>query len=186
LGLCKGKLRVVIRAVCGIGREARAGMAQLGDRSRRNGATARLRIMMMGVVLLALAGCAAVYRNHGYVPSDVELELIEVGLDTRDTVAATIGRPSAAGLLNDVGWYYVQSRWKHYGALPPKEEDRQILAITFTEEGTVENIERFGLEQGRVVALSRRVTDTNIKGLSVLQQLFGSIGRLRADQLIGE
>lgn len=159
-------------------------MAQLVDKSRLNGAAARLRIMMFGMVLLVVAGCSAVYRNHGYVPSDEELALVEVGTDTRDTVAATIGRPSAAGLLNDVGWYYVQSRWKHYGALPPREEDRQIVAITFTEDGVVENVERFGLEQGRVVALSRRVTDSNIKGMSVLRQLFGSLGRLRADQLL--
>lgn len=159
-------------------------MAQLVDKSRLNGAAARLRIMMFGMVLLVVAGCSAVYRNHGYVPTDDELALIEVGSDTRDTVAATIGRPSAAGLLNDVGWYYVQSRWKHYGALPPREEDRQIVAITFTEEGVVENVERFGLEQGRVVALSRRVTDSNIKGMTVLRQLFGSLGRLRADQFL--
>ena len=161
-------------------------MAQLVDKSRLNGAAARLRIMLLGLILVTVAGCAAVYRNHGYVPSDDELALIEVGTDTRDTVAATIGRPSAAGLLNDVGWYYVQSRFKHYGALPPKEEDRQIVAITFTEAGVVENVERFGLEQGRVIALSRRVTDSNIKGISVLQQLFGNIGRLRADQLLAK
>ena len=161
-------------------------MAQLVDLSRLNGAAARLRLMGFGLILVLVASCSSVYRNHGYVPTDDELALLEVGTDNRDTVAATIGRPSAAGLLNDVGWYYVQSRWKHYGAMAPKEEDRQIVAITFTEDGTVENIERFGLEQGRVVALSRRVTDSNIKGLSVLQQLFGSIGRLRADQLIGD
>ncbi len=161
-------------------------MAQLVDKSRLNGAAARLRIMLLGLILVTVAGCAAVYRNHGYVPSDDELALVVVGTDTRDTVAATIGRPSAAGLLNDVGWYYVQSRWKHYGALPPKEEDRQIVAITFSEAGIVENVERFGLEQGRVIALSRRVTDSNIKGISVLQQLFGNIGRLRADQLLAK
>jgi outer membrane protein assembly factor BamE (lipoprotein component of BamABCDE complex) len=161
-----------------------AGMAQLVDISRLNGAAARLRITMFGLVLLLAAGCSAVYRNHGYVPADTELALIEVGVDTRDTVAATVGRPSTSGLLNDVGWYYVQSRWKHAGALPPREEERQIVAITFTEAGMVENVERFGLEQGRVVALSRRVTDSNIKGMSILRQLFGSLGRLRADQLL--
>ena len=136
--------------------------------------------------MVSIAACTPIYRNHGYVPSDEELALLEVGKDSRDTVAAAIGRPSAAGLLNDVGWYYVQSRWKHYGALPPKEEDRQIVAITFSEAGVVENVERFGLEQGRVIALSRRVTDSNIKGISVLQQLFGNIGRLRADQLLAK
>ena len=59
-----------------------------------------------------------------------------------------------------------------------------MVAISFSEAGNVTNIERFGLERGRVVALSRRVTESNIKGIGFLRQLFGSIGRLRADQLV--
>lgn len=142
--------------------------------------------MLACVVAAAVlvTACAPTYRNHGYVPSDDDLARIEVGVDTRETVAVDVGRPSAAGLLNDVGWYYVQSRWKHSGAFAPKEQDRQVVAITFTEAGVVENVERFGLAEGRVVALSRRVTESNIKGLGFLSQLLGNIGQLRADQLI--
>ncbi len=143
-----------------------------------------LALMVAGVVFLA--SCAAVYQNHGYVPTDEELALIEVGRDNRETVEATLGRPSGQGLLNDVGWFYVQSRWRHFGAMQPKEIDRQVVSITFTEDGVVENIERFGLEKGQVVAISRRVTDSNIKGMSFLKQLLGNIGRLRADQFIDE
>ncbi len=141
-------------------------------------------LALAGLLAVAIAGCSPVYRNHGYIPSDEELSLIEVGKDTRDTVAATLGRPSSQGLLNDVGWFYVQSRWKHYGALAPQEIDRQVVAITFTEDGVVENIERFGLENGNVVVLSRRVTESSIRGVSFLKQIFGNIGRLRADQFI--
>ena len=118
------------------------------------------------------------------MPSDEELALIEVGRDTRETVSATLGRPSSEGLLNDVGWFYVQSRWKHFGAMAPKEIDRQVVSITFSEAGKVENIERFGLEKGEAVVLSRRVTDSNIKGIGFLKQLLGNIGRLRADQFV--
>lgn len=143
-----------------------------------------LALMVAGVVFLA--SCAAVYQNHGYVPTDEELALIEVGRDNRETVEATLGRPSSQGLLNDVGWFYVQSRWKHFGAMQPKEIDRQVVSITFTEDGVVENIERFGLEKGQVVAISRRVTDSNIKGMGFLKQLLGNIGRLRADQFIDQ
>ena len=50
-------------------------MAQLVGKSRLNGAAARLRIMLLGLILVTVAGCAAVYRNHGYVPSDDELAL---------------------------------------------------------------------------------------------------------------
>lgn len=136
-----------------------------------------------GILSLSLMACAPIYRNHGYIPEQVELDAIKIGA-SREEVAAAIGRPSASGLLNDVGWFYVQSRWEHIGGRSPKEIDRQVVAISFSEAGNVTNIERFGLERGRVVALSRRVTESNIKGIGFLRQLFGSIGRLRADQLV--
>jgi len=133
------------------------------------------RIAVTVTLSLAVA-CTPVYRMHGYVPSDEELSLIEVGRDTRDTVAVAVGRPSAAGLLNDLGWYYVQSRYRTGGVRDPVEEERQVVAITFTAEGVVENVERFGLEQGRIVPISRRVTKSNVKGAGLLRQLFGNIG----------
>ncbi len=139
------------------------------------------------VLLLALvAGCSATYRNHGYMPPPEDVDLIEVGKDTRETVAASVGKPGTSGLLAGSGYYYVRSRFKHYLYNAPQEIDREVLAITFTDNGVVENIERFGLEDGRVVVLERRVTDSNIKGIGFLRQLFGSIGRIDvAEQIRG-
>jgi len=152
----------------------------------RGAARMRFGLMMLAVVLglTALVSCSPVYQNHGYIPSDEELALIEVGKDTRDTVAATLGRPSSEGLLNDVGWFYVQSRWKHFGAMPPNEIDRQVVSVTFDEGGVVQNVERFGLEKGNVVALSRRVTDSNVKGIGFIRQLMGNIGRISTANLV--
>lgn len=138
------------------------------------------------VLVAAIAACSPVYRNHGYVPTEDELALIEVGTDTRESVGQKIGRPSTSGLLNDVGWFYVQSRYKHFGPRAPQEIDRQVLAVTFNEAGTVENIARYGLEDGRVVQISRRVTESNVKGLSVIQQILGTFGRLDAGGLLAE
>jgi hypothetical protein len=44
-------------------------------------------------------------------------------------------------------------------------------------------VERFGLERGNVVAFSRRVTESNVQGISFLRQLFGSLGRFNAADL---
>lgn len=141
----------------------------------------------LGVLVLALglAACSPVFRNHGYVPAEDELALVEVGKDTRETVGQKIGRPSTSGLLNDDGWFYVQSRYQHVGPRQPKEIERQVLAITFNDAGVVENIARYGLEDGKVVQISRRVTETNIKGITLIQQLLGSFGRLRAEDVAG-
>jgi outer membrane protein assembly factor BamE (lipoprotein component of BamABCDE complex) len=158
-------------------------MAGITETARRRGLA--LRMALLGLAL-CLAACGAVYRNHGYVPVEEDLALVEVGVDTRETVAQKVGRPSAQGLLNDVGWFYVQSRFRHYGPREPQEIDRQVVAITFTEGGTVENIARYGLEDGRAVEISRRVTETNIKGLGFIRQLFNSIGRIRGSDVLAD
>lgn len=140
---------------------------------------------LTGLAIIAvLSACSATYRNHGYAPSEEELSFVVVGVDTRDTVAAAFGKPGAAGLLTEGGWYYVQSRFKSFGPRKPEEIERELLAVSFDEDGVVENIERFGLEDGRVVVLSRRVTDSNIKGVSFIRQLLGSIGRVNAEDLL--
>lgn len=132
---------------------------------------------------LGLAACQPIYSNHGYIPTDQDLALLKVGVDTRESVEATIGRPAAEGLLNDDAWYFVQSHWKTLGAAEPVELSREVVAISFGSTGLVENIERFGLDQGRIVPLSRRVTTTNIRGKGILAQIFGNIGKLNTDGL---
>ena len=64
------------------------------------------------------------------------------------------------------------------------EIEREVVAISFNEAGVVENVERFGMAEGRDITISRRVTDSTIKGVSFLRQLFGSFGNFTADQLL--
>jgi outer membrane protein assembly factor BamE (lipoprotein component of BamABCDE complex) len=143
-----------------------------------------LRLAMLAVLCGALAACSAVYRNHGYIPPQEALDEIVVGVDTRESLAETLGRPSSTGLLEDSGWYYVQSRWRHFAYRAPEEIERQVVAISFDANGTVTNVERFGLQDGEVVALSRRITETSIRNASLLRQLFQNFGRIQAADLL--
>lgn len=130
------------------------------------------------LLILAMAACSPIYRNHGYVPDDDQLELVEVGKSTREDVAVAVGRPSVQGVLDESGWFYVQSQFKQSGISAAEEVDREVVSISFDKRGIVSNVERFGLEQGRVVALSRRVTQSNVQGITFLKQLFRNLGRV--------
>ncbi|MDU9003807.1 outer membrane protein assembly factor BamE [Sedimentitalea todarodis] len=145
-----------------------------------------LRTAVILAVGLAIAGCTAIYRNHGYVPTEEDLAKVTVGVDTRDTVAEAVGVPSVSGVLNDSGYYYVSSRLRHYGALQPKVVERQLVAISFSQSGVVQNIERFGLEDGRVIALNRRVTESSVNDKTLLRQLLGNIGNLGPGSVVSE
>jgi hypothetical protein len=47
-------------------------------------------------------------------------------------------------------------------------------------------VERYGIENGQVVLLSRRVTDANTAGVGFLQQLFGNLGRIDPAQFFDQ
>ncbi|SFG32260.1 outer membrane protein assembly factor BamE [Sulfitobacter dubius] len=136
----------------------------------------RFRIAGMGLALL-LTACSPQYQNHGYVPPQDQLEQIVVGSDTKETVAQKIGVPTASGVLSDDSYYYVKMRQRALGFMAPKEIDREVVTVSFNEAGVVANVERFGLERGQVVPLSRRVTTSPVADNTFLRQLLGNLGR---------
>ena len=136
-------------------------------------------------VALLLQACSPIYRNHGYAPSEAELSTVAIGADSREEVVAKLGRPTTTGLLGDQSFYYVQSRFRHFAFLAPEEIDREVLALSFTPDGRLGNIERFGLEEGRVVQLNPARTAEVFADRTFITQLLGNIGRFDAGTLFG-
>lgn len=134
---------------------------------------------------LAVSGCVAQYQNHGYVPTEEDLAEVIVGRDTRASVAEKVGVPASAGVLNDQGYYYVRARKRTYGPFAPQEIDRQVVAISFSSAGVVQNVERFGLEKGQVVPLQRRVTSSPVSNKGFIRQLLGNLGRFNPAAALG-
>lgn len=145
--------------------------------------TLRQMIMGMGTAIL-LAACSATYTNHGYTPSESELAEVIVGVDTRDSLTETLGPPSTGGVIRDDAWYYMSEQRKHWGPRAPQPIERELVAISFNPSGTVSNIERFGLEDGQVVTLSRRITETSIRDFSLIQQILRNFGRINIGEAL--
>lgn len=141
---------------------------------------------IVAFVLMAVVACTPIMRNHGYMPPEDDLALITVGLDTRETVTLSVGPPTSGGVLDASGFYYVQSKFRHFGAFAPEEIEREVLAISFDATGVVSNVERFGLQDGNVIVLSRRVTDNQARDSTFIRQLLGSIGRVNTSDFFGE
>ena len=135
------------------------------------------RLLLAAALSLGLAACAATFSNHGYVPPEAELQQISVGVDTRETVAEAVGRPSTSGVLRDEAWIYSAYRVRNYTYQEPQVIERDVVAISFDAAGRVSNVERFGLEDGRIVQLSRRVTETTVRDLGFFRQLMRNLGR---------
>ncbi|MEM6480314.1 MAG: outer membrane protein assembly factor BamE [Pseudomonadota bacterium] len=134
-------------------------------------------------LMLALSACSPIYSNHGYIPPQDELDELTVGVDTRATVDDVVGTPSSSGVLSDGDYYYIRTRIKAVGPRKPEVIERQVLAISFTPNDTIANIERFSLADGRVVPLARRVTDSSVEDQGLFQQLLRNVGVFDAETL---
>ena len=141
------------------------------------------RFLLPAVALMGLSACVSMYRDHGYVPPAEDLAKVRVGVDTRETVTQTIGTPGMTGVLRDSGYYYVTTRFRHYGAREPEPVSRRLLAISFDNRGVVRNIEEYGLSDGRVVVLQRRVTDNGESDQTFLRQMLGNLGNFNPGTL---
>jgi len=141
---------------------------------------------LVGPLLVAglmVAGCTSEIDVHGYVPIAEDVASISVG-DSQETVSARLGEPTTRGLEGTNTWYYISSKVRRVAFFAPREIDRQIVAISFS--GTrVAQIERFGLEDGRVIDLNRNVTVTDGRRLTFFEQFLGNVGNFSAESFIG-
>jgi outer membrane protein assembly factor BamE (lipoprotein component of BamABCDE complex) len=132
------------------------------------------RALFTGAALLALAACAAVENQRGYVPDQQALQSIAVGTDNKISVSQKLGNPTVAGTFSNDIWYYVSSHDVQTAFFAPHSTERNIVAIEFAN-GQVASIKRYGLADGRVVDYASRETPTRGRDLSILQQIFNAV-----------
>ena len=130
------------------------------------------------VLAWMIVACSSTYDFHGYTPSQYELRSVIVGESTPEEVLEAVGRPVSSGFLARDTWYYVSANIRRRAFREPEFTDRQVVAISFNDDGKVANVERFGLERGRPVVLSRRITETELGRLTIVEQLMRSFGRI--------
>ena len=137
-------------------------------------------------LLLLLAACTPILRSHGYAPAEQDLASLRVGVDTRRSVAEAVGTPTLSGVQDEGSWYYVSSIVREFAYRRPEIIERELVAISFDRNGVVTNIERFGLRDGRVIVLNRRVTGTAVETPGIIRQILGNIGRVGAEDVVGD
>ena len=133
---------------------------------------------LSAAILFLAAACTDVVRRHGYTPSDPELSQIEVGATGRDDVVAIAGNPAHIDERYGESWFYVSSRFRISGANEPEEVERRIVEVAFSDNGKVSNVATYSLEDGRVIPLTRRVTENNLGRVTILEQLGRAFGRI--------
>lgn len=135
--------------------------------------------------LALTAACDPIRRTHGYVPQEGKLASVQIGTDNKAQVAGKIGQPTTTGTFDNDEWFYISRQTVERAFLEPKVVSQQVVAVGFNEDGVASSVDRYGIEDGKVVNLVTRTTPTRGKRLTFLQQLLGNIGRFNAEEFTG-
>lgn len=141
----------------------------------------RLALALAAFLTLA-AACAPMKETRGYVPDDVLLGELRPGVHDKNSVASLLGSPSSVGTFDSATWYYITRKTEQLAFFAEEIVDQQVVAVDFDDEGVLTGVRRFTLDDANDVQLVERQTPSRGKELTVLQQIFGNIGRFTPDQ----
>ena len=144
----------------------------------------RLKKILSVAVLFLILGCSEQYRKHGYIPTEEELSSVSVSQDDKNTVIKKLGTPSIGGILSDGNIYFVQSKVLKNSIRASKPVDRQVLVLSFDDKGKLDNIQKFGIDEGKIVILDYHTTPSGLKNMSFLFRLFQNVGGPSAESLL--
>lgn len=137
------------------------------------------------LMLLSLPACSLFERPRiprGNAVDQEQLSQLRPGVQTRADVQALLGSPSARGTFDEENWYYISAQSRVQPGRYLQIEDQRVVAIAFNRQGVVSNIREIGQNDGRPVAMVTRETPIPGTERTLLQALFGNIGRAQLGQ----
>ena len=134
---------------------------------------------------LALSACAGLRDHRGFVIDLTLADGIQPGIDNKDSVAKTLGRPSFTGQFSPNDWYYVSRNTAQFAFRDPKVVEQTVLHVQFDQAGNVIAVNKTGKELIASVDPSSDKTPTLGRKRSFFDELFGNIGTISQPGLPG-
>jgi len=137
------------------------------------------------ILLPLLAGCGQVRAHRGFIYDPALTNSVLPGVDNRQSVERTLGRPTFTGQFGDNDWYYVARDTRQLAFAEPRPTNQLVLRIRFDAKGNVADIQRTGIELVRKIHPDGDKTPTLGLDRSFFEDLFGNIGAVGAPGLGG-
>jgi outer membrane protein assembly factor BamE (lipoprotein component of BamABCDE complex) len=132
---------------------------------------------LLACAALGLAACGNTVQIRGNNPEPEDIAQIQLGVHSRQDVIDLLGTPSTVSTFEDSKWYYIGQKTQEVAFMKPEVLDRKVLVITFDEAGLVNGTHDYTLADAQDVDPVDRETPTEGRDLTLLQQLFGNVGR---------
>lgn len=131
-------------------------------------------IAMLGLV--GLAGCAEVRDHKGYIVDTTLINTVQAGVDNKDSVTKTLGRPTFDSQWDGGATYYYLARdTRSLAFSTPKPVSQTLLTVRFAANGDVSSVQRTGVETVREIKPYGRKTPVLGSHRTFFSELFGNI-----------
>ena len=142
-----------------------------------------LKLAAATAVAAMTAGCAGIRDHRGYVLDKELTANIQVGVDNKDSVIKTLGRPSFIGQFDANDWYYFSRDTKTSPFRTARVMDQALFHVRFDAAGNVASVGQTGKETIVAINPVNDKTPTLGRKRSFFDELFGNIGVLNSGAL---
>jgi outer membrane protein assembly factor BamE (lipoprotein component of BamABCDE complex) len=143
------------------------------------GRKAWLSVASLGLVAVA-SGCTSIRDHRGYIIDQALVDAVQPGIDNRQSVEKTLGRPTFASQFGTQDWYYVSQDVKTPPFRRPRTNEQTVYRLRFDPAGNVAAIDKRGMEQVARLDPEGDKTPTLGRERGLLEDLFGNVGTVGA------
>ena len=140
-------------------------------------------IVSLATVIAALSlssGCTRLKSHQGYIGDQVLLSSVQPGVDNKESVQASLGRPTFVGQFDQNDWYYYSRDAKQLAFSQPVAEKQYVLKVRFDQAGNVASVSQTGKELISKISPEGDKTPTLGRDTSFFEEIFGNIGAVGA------
>ena len=140
-------------------------------------------IVSLATVIAALSlssWCTRLKSHQGYIGDQVLLSSVQPGVDNKESVQASLGRPTFVGQFDQNDWYYYSRDAKQLAFSQPVAENQYVLKVRFDQAGNVASVSQTGKELISKISPEGDKTPTLGRDTSFFEEIFGNIGAVGA------
>ncbi len=139
-----------------------------------------LALALLGSATLLSQGCTQLRAHQGYVGDQTLVNAVTAGVDNKQSVEASLGRPTFTGQFGSTDWYYFARDTRQLAFAQPRPTDQMVLHIRFDAAGNVASVTKTGMENVARLSPESDKTPTLGRETGFFEELFGNIGSVGA------
>lgn len=137
-------------------------------------------LIAVTAAMVVMSGCTRLRAHQGYVGDATLLASVQPGVDNKESVQASLGRPTFVGQFDQNDWYYYARDTRQLAFAQPRASSQMVLKIRFDPAGNVVSSTQTGVENIASISPNGDKTPTLGRNTSFFEEVFGNIGAVGA------